>query len=392
MTAIPLDLPEPDALAQQISAELTAQIKQQIIAAGGRISFAEFMHQALYAPGLGYYSAGKHKIGPQGDFITAPEISPLFSYALAEQCAQVFAHLDEPNILEFGAGKGTMAADILLHLECLKQLPTHYYILEVSADLRQRQEQTIAASCPHLQTRVVWLDSLPAEPLSAVVLANEVLDAFAVELFNICEAGIAQTYVEIQDDALQLTQSFDLSPQFESHVNHLQTELQLQTGYQSEVNLLMPPWWQALSACLHQGVVLIIDYGYPRREYYHPQRHAGTLQCFYQHRAHNDALTLVGLQDITTHVDFTAVAEGANAADFGVLGYCSQSMFLLSNRMLELADANELDRIDEFNQAQQIKKLTLPTEMGEKFKVMALGKNYSEPLQGFSLQNNLHYL
>ena len=376
----PLPPPHPDAIAH--SQRLIDLIRQNINQAGGRIPFVEFMNQALYAPNLGYYSSNLRKFGAEGDFITAPEISPLFSQCLAKQCEQVLASFDEGVILEFGAGSGIMAAEILKALESLNQLPKQYLILELSADLQQRQRETLQVQVPHLLARVQWLKSLPIEPLQGVILANEVLDAMPVHRFRFDEQGVSEYYVSLGDD--------DNTPFVWETINSsnellLRTveALQLEVAYVSEINLALPAWIQSLSDILAAGLVLLIDYGFPSREYYHPQRNQGTLMCHYQHYAHDNPLILVGLQDITAHVNFTAVAEAADAAGLHVSGYTNQGNFLLSCGLTELLSGFD-DSKNYLQQTQAVKKLIMPYEMGELFKVMALSRNLDMPLLGFT--------
>lgn len=371
---------------------LKQQLFSSITTADGKLPFADFMQLALYAPGLGYYSGGQQKFGVGGDFITAPEISPLFSYALAEQCAEIFTQLPNASIVEFGAGTGIMAADILLHLEQLSCLPKHYLILEVSAELKQRQQNTIKQKAPHLAKHVSWLTQLPEEPLDAIVLANEVLDAMPVHVFRTIDDAWHEAFVTVENNDFKLLFEKSSNPQLIASMQALLKDLSLPNDYQSEINLLLAPWLKSVSDFLQRGVVLLIDYGFPRQDYYHPQRNTGTLQCFYQHQRNNDVLQRIGEQDITVNVDFTAVAEAAVDADFSVLGFTNQAFFLMNNHLLQLAEKDYEDEVERFNCNQQIKQLTLPTEMGEKFKVIALGKDYAEPLQGFSMGDKLHLL
>lgn len=373
---------------------LSNTIVHAITATGGQLPFAQFMEIALYAPGLGYYSAGHKKFGAEGDFITAPEISALFSYCVAEQCAEILRQLTKGDLLEFGAGTGVMAADILLHLEKISCLPEHYYILDLSADLQQRQQKTLQQKCPHLVERVSWLQQLPSEPLCGVVLANEVLDAMPVTLFQHTEQGMRECFVtdaKAKAD-FQLIAGDIKSTGLVEQLQQLQEDVEFPVPYQSEVNLLLRPWLQSVSDCFAEGVVLLIDYGYPRQEYYHPQRNQGTLQCFHQHQASDKIFQHIGSQDITANVDFTAVAEAGVAADFDVLGFTNQTHFLLNNQLLQLAEQEDTDEVGRFNRNQQIKQLTLPSEMGEKFKVIALGKNYLHTLNAFLTGDKLHTL
>ena len=351
----------------------------EIIHQQGPISFSTFMQLALYAPGLGYYSAGAHKIGVAGDFITAPEISPLFSHCIARQCQQVFSCLGGGDILEFGAGSGVMATDILLACQHLGCLPENYYILEISADLRQRQQQLLKNRLPDLYDRVLWLDQLPDKPINGVILANEVLDAMPVEVFKQAN-GLKQFFVDYQNEKFiwKLRDIDNLSLQ--RKIKNL--DIKFAENYQSEINVNLQSWVQSLSGCLQQGVVVLIDYGFPRSEYYHIDRHMGTLMCHYQHHAHPDPLVYPGLQDITAHVDFTAVAEAAIESGFEVLGFTNQAAFLL-NCGIETNDGQS---------AQQLKQLLMPNEMGELFKVIALGKGAMPELIGFKKMDQLHRL
>lgn len=374
---------DPNAL--QHSEKLLNRIHQEIDKAGGFISFARFMELALYAPGLGYYSAGSHKLGVQGDFITAPEISPLFARCIARQCQPIFAELRSVDMLELGAGSGKFARDFLLESESLQCLPTHYFILEISADLRERQKQLLQAACPHLLNRIVWLDKLPTE-FNGIIFANEVMDAMPVHCFQLTESEVRERCVA-WDNGLVWHLTPSTCSDLTERASLLQHEFSLPSGYQSEMNLMIQPWIHALASTLKKGLILLFDYGYGRREYYHPDRQQGTFTCFYQHRHHNNPFIHLGLQDMTAHVDFTTVAESAVSAGLSLAGYTTQAGFLLGGGLLELAAANPLSPIEEYQQNQRIKTLTLPAEMGEVVKVMALSKDFNVPLIGFSLQD-----
>ncbi len=377
-------LPEPDPVAAAYSAKLVEQICSEIAANGGAISFTRFMELALYAPGLGYYSAGAFKFGAGGDFITAPEISPLFSHCLAHQCQQVLEYTGG-DILELGAGSGIMAADLLSELETLGALPVRYRILELSADLRQRQQATLSTRTPHLLDLVQWLESLPLPGFRGVILGNEVLDAMPVQRFRITEQGPRPLWVSWKPQGFYW-QLGDENAQLSDTINALQKALGYtrEPGYESEFNPHLPAWLTAWSEVLDAGLLLFLDYGYPRREYYHPQRHSGTLICHYRHRAHPDPLILPGLQDITANVDFTAVAEAAVAVDLQVIGYTRQSCFLLGCGLEEmLAEVDPTNTRRYLELTQQVKRLTLPEEMGDRFKAIALSRELAFPLRGF---------
>ena len=374
------------------SAHLQHIIRETISRADGKISFAEFMQLALYAPADeqgrgGYYTGGTEKFGREGDFVTAPIISEFFSYALAEQCVTIFKTLAKKNILEFGAGTGIMAADILQHLEKNNNLPEQYYILEVSADLQQRQRQLLQEKIPHLINHISWLHTLP-ESFSGIILANEVLDAMPVHQIVWCADDVKERYVVWQDEQFKYLDADLSSVRLRAALDNIQAELgSFPAAYHTEINLMLDAWLASVAAILQQGVILLIDYGFPRHEYFHPQRSMGTLMCHYRHRAHSDPFLNVGLQDITAHVDFTAVAEAATKNNLDVLGFTTQAAFLLNNKILELANS-EHDQ-QRWRNVQKIQQLIAPQEMGELFKVMALGKNFYEALPSFEFKDML---
>lgn len=382
----PIDqLPPPSIEALAHSERLVAAIRAEIEAAGGAIPFVRFMELALYAPGLGYYTAGARKFGAEGDFVTAPELSPLFGRALARQCAEVLERLGGGALLEIGAGSGALAVDLLGELAVLDCLPERYLILERSADLRQRQRETLGARLPELAGRVEWLDTLPAG-FHGMVVANELLDAFALHRFQVTEEGVKEWCVG-WDDGFRWGLEHP-SPGLAEAVAAIETELgeALPVGYNSEVCLDLTPWFAALAGVLERGMALFIDYGYPRREYYLAERAEGTLICHYRHRVHADPFLLPGLQDITASVEFTAVAEAAHAAGFQVAGYTSQAMLLMGCGLDRMLAEGELeDDVARLEQARQAKLLTLPGEMGERFQAIALTKGVDGPWRGFVL-------
>jgi SAM-dependent MidA family methyltransferase len=381
------DLPAPAPQALELSAELSEVIRTEIKAAGGSIPFSRYMELCLYTPGLGYYAAGQRKFGSGGDFVTAPEISPLFGRCLANSCKAVLESLQGGDILEFGAGSGQLAIDVLGELERQACLPGRYLILERSAELRQRQQQAIQKKLPQLLDRVVWIDALPTAGFRGVMLANEVLDAMAVERFQWDGMAAHLFHVSCEGDTFQwrLQQGQDGAT---AAVESLVSRCQLQPGYISEANILLSAWLQSVAAVLGQGVMLLLDYGYPRHEYYHPQRSSGTLMCHYRQRAHDDPFLWPGLQDITAHVDFTAVAEAALAADLEVTGYTTQTYFLLDCGLDNLLQqSGPTDSMDYIQLAQQAKTLILPGEMGERFKCIGLTRGLTTTVPGFRLQD-----
>jgi len=381
-----MTLPTPDPDSLDHSRILIHSIRQQIRHAGGVISFADYMKQVLYSPGLGYYSAGAHKLGREGDFVTAPEISPLFARSIANQFEPILAELGSGDILELGAGSGVFAKDLLIALEKRGSLPQHYFILEVSGDLAARQQQLLQKTCPHLFSRMIWLDTLPID-MNGIIVANEVLDAMPVNCFQIENTLIKERGVSWENNAFVWHLKEPMTPGLQDHASLLQQTFDLPTGYVSEINLALPGFMRSLAACLKQGVILLIDYGYERREYYRPDRVTGTLMCFYQHHRHDDPFIYPGLQDITAHVDFTAVAETATDAGLSLAGYTTQAGFLLACGMLQLASSEILSPAEQYVQSQAIKTLTLPSQMGELIKAIGFVKNYSKPLLGFELQD-----
>lgn len=385
-------LPPPPPEAQALSDQLSALIENEINAKGGRISFARFMELALYAPGLGYYSAGSRKLGSDGDFVTAPELSPLFARTLARQLAQLYGE-GLRNVLELGAGSGALAVDVLLEMDALGVAPDTYSILEVSADLRERQQAHIAQGtqrAPGLRQRVRWISALPSA-FEGVIMGNEVLDATPAHWIACDGSGIREIFVRLSATGTGFQR---LAMPASGAVLEAAQQLQLPAdGYETEINLSARMLVHSLTNVLERGVMLFIDYGFPAREFYHPQRNRGTLMCHYRHHAHDDPFVLVGLQDITTHVDFSAVAAAASDGGASVLGYTSQAMFLINSGIVDLLSATSASDVRGYAPlAAQVQKLTSPAEMGELFKVMALGKNFDAPLRGFVRGDKSHTL
>ncbi len=373
----PLPSPAPEALAH--SERLCRLIQQDVAQQGGWIPFSRFMELALYAPGLGYYTAGAHKFGEAGDFVTAPELSPLFGRTLARQVAEIMAH-SAPEILELGAGSGKLAADLLLELEHMGALPERYSILEVSADLRERQQELLRERAAHLLARVSWLDSMPPR-IRGAVIGNEVLDALPVHILRWENEGIAERGVACEGNNFvwrdQAVQTAELL-QAAQHID-------VPEGFQSEISLSACGLVKSLCERLHKGVLLFIDYGFGASEYYHAQRSQGTLMCHYRHHVHDDPFFLVGLQDITAHVDFSAIYQSATEAGAHLLGYTSQAHFLFNCGIIRFLQTASPENLREYQPlSAQLQKLTSPAEMGELFKVIALGKGVEIPLSGFT--------
>jgi len=388
-------LPEPGADARAASAALGELIAAEIAAAGGWIPFTRYMELALYAPGLGYYSGGSQKFGEAGDFITAPELTPLFAQTLAVQVAQVMAN-SAPQVLEVGAGAGILVTEILLELERTGGLPERYLILELSGELRARQQEAISRRAPHLAPRVAWLDALPTS-FSGLVLGNEVLDAMPVALVEWREAGAAETFLE-RGVSLDERNRFAWATrpargELRQAAQGLARQVPIEAPYVSEIGLAARAWVGEWGRILEHGALLLFDYGFPRSEYYFPQRNSGTLMCHYRHHAHDDPLWWPGLNDITAHVDFTATAEAAFEAGLDVLGYTSQAQFLINCGITEILGRRPDQTSKSFlTQSRNVGKLISPHEMGELFKVIALGRGLKSPLLGFSRGDRLHKL
>jgi SAM-dependent MidA family methyltransferase len=381
-------LPEPTDELKQLSSELRDVILREIHVQGS-IPFSRYMEMALYQPGLGYYSAGLHKLGEGGDFITSPELGSLFAACLARQIEEVAAQLGEFDILEIGAGSGRLAADILQLIDESLQ-PCRYLILERSADLRKVQLEHISSTAPQWLDRVEWLDQAPEQSWQGVLLANEVIDALAVERFRTTESGIEQICV-IESGGDFEWSSHPAPAELATALGNL--GVAFQNGYESELNLLLPDWLETVTRSMSRGLALFIDYGYPRSEYYLPERYDGTLICHYRHRAHDDVFFWPGLQDITAFVDFTALAEAADRCGLQVEGFTSQVMFLLGCG-LEQAHSSQLthSKDEGLSLSAQVRQLTMPGMMGERFQVMGLGRELGFSPAGFKLLDLCHRL
>lgn len=383
-------LPAPTPEEAKHSEAVAAHIRAEILTAGGWLSFERFMELALYTPGLGYYSAGSAKLGAAGDFVTAPEMSGLFGRCLARQCGEILA-VAGGEILELGAGTGRLAAALLTSLEARGALPERYAILEVSADLAERQRALLAQLPPHLAGRVVWLERLPETPVRGVILANEVADALPCRRFVVRSGTVRELGVALTPAGAFIAAEQAADPALAAACAALPGVRALPDGYTSELCLHLTPWIGALSDCLQRGVLLLCDYGLPRAHYYHPQRVSGTLRCHFRHRAHEDPFVNPGIQDISAWVDFTRAAETGLSLGLSVAGFATQAAFLLALGIEELvaaaADTREHARL-----AGEARRLVMPEEMGEAFKVMALTRDCDIPLAGFALRDLRHLL
>jgi len=389
-------LPQPSEELKRLSAELADRIRERI-ASDGPLPFSRYMEMALYEPGLGYYSAGLQKFGAGGDFVTAPQLGDVFARCLARQIAQVAAATPGYEIVEAGAGTGALAADLLIALGD-DQPPARYRILERSAHLRQVQKETLAERAPAWLDRVSWLDAPPEDDWRGVFLANEVLDALVVERFGIEADGPRQMRVASGAEGFEWASGPCPEP-MQTKVSSILDGLgtTLREGYRSELNMYLPEWLDTVTGSLQSGLAIFIDYGYTRRDYYHPGRVDGTLICHYRHRAHDDPFSWPGLTDISASVDFTALAEAADACGLEVCGYTSQAMFLLGCGLGKiLAETAQLPERERLRINNQVRLLTLPGEMGERFQVMALGRGLEEEvsgtLAGFALTDLRHRL
>jgi SAM-dependent MidA family methyltransferase len=363
----PAELPAPEPQALAASRALLERIGAELGRAGNWISFARYMELALHEPGLGYYAGGARKFGTGGDFTTAPELSPLFGRTLARQIRELL--LPGEEILEFGAGSGMLAASIL------EDLPVPYFILETSAELKQRQQQKLG-------NRAQWLDRLPKE-FRGVMIANEVVDAMPVHTVTWTRAGLLERGVCANEGQLAWSER-PAERSLLDAAREIEVEIPPSGHYESELALFARAWMRSLASRLARGAILVIDYGFPRREYFHPQRSMGTLACHYRHRVHGDPFYLPGLQDITAHVDFSALARAAAEGGLEVLGYTGQARFLVNCGITELLEReNPQDARRYLPAAAAAQKLLSPTEMGELFKVLAVGRGVDDVPMGF---------
>ena len=387
-------MPAADDLHETVHARrVLERLQAAVRAADGWLPFDEYMALALYAPGLGYYSAGARKLGAGGDFTTAPEISPLFGRCLARHCAQVLEALGGGDVLEVGAGSGRLAFDVLSALAATGRLPARYRILEISADLRERQRALLATLPANIASTVEWLDAPPAEHWQGALLANEVLDALPVEAFEWQQGEALERGVALDAGGALVWMTRPARPALRAEINRVRETLALAApaaswsdGYSSELCTRVGPWVSEMTRAMASGVALFIDYGLPRREYYHADRSAGTLRCHYRQRAHDDPFARPGMQDITAWVDFTRVAEAADATQLEVLGYATQ-MALLLGLGVERDIIAAPDQATQIRRAAEARQLLMPNEMGERFKAIALGRDFGEPLEAFAHQD-----
>ena len=370
------ELPDPGPDERQHSDRLAALIRSEIAAAGGALDFSRYMQLALYAPGLGYYSAGAAKFGAAGDFVTAPETGFVFARCLARALAPTLRET-RGDLLELGPGSGALAAELLPELERLGALPGRYRLLEPSADLRERQQRCIAQQCPQMERLTEWLDAPPAQPWSGALVANEVIDALPVRLFALRDAGLSSRAVGVAADGRlewrEVAADAALRDEFAAAVGA--RAQQLPRPYRSELRPMLQPWLADVTRSLRHGAAWFIDYGHADDAYFAPQRMLGTLRCHYRHRAHDDPLLWPGLQDITAWVDFDALARTAVAAGLVVEARLTQAQFLIAHQLDEVfaaAYAAAADEAERYALATQVKCLTLPGQMGDTFHVMCL--------------------
>ncbi|MGB8436591.1 MAG: SAM-dependent methyltransferase [Burkholderiales bacterium] len=378
--------PSPEALAH--SARVVEHVRRELAADGGWMTFARYMELVLYAPGLGYYSAGARKLGADGDFTTAPELTPLYGHCIAQQARQILAlGLDE--ILEVGAGSGALAAELLEELDRLGAAPRRFLILELSADLRARSRDLLAERVPHLMERIAWLNVLPPA-FEGMIIGNEVLDAMPVHIVRATGRDIEEGGVVASRGDRPFEWSFRPAA---GELRAAADQLGLAPGYVTEIALAARAFVRSVGAILERGVMLFVDYGFPAREYYHPQRAQGTLMCHYRHRAHTDPFFLPGLQDVTAHVDFSAIAAAASRAELDVLGYTSQEQFLVNCGITDLMlRTSPEDPSRYLPTAAAASKLLSPAEMGELFKAIAFGRGVPDELAGFASGDRRHTL
>jgi SAM-dependent MidA family methyltransferase len=383
---MPALMPVPDAAQRAQLAAVRAALQRSIAARGGWIAFDEYLEQVLYAPGLGYYSAGAAKFGAAGDFITAPELSGLFGGCVARHCAPLLR--TDGDLLELGAGSGALAESLLTRLDALGALPARYLILETSADLRARQRERLQRLPAQLHSRVAWLDALPSRPIRGLILANEVADALPFQCFAARPGGFDEWGVTLDAAGDPAWSPRPAAGPLLAEIERIESPLESKftPGYRGEVCLRAGPWIAALAAALDSGAMLLFDYGFGRAELYHAERGAGTLRCHYRHRAHDDPFLYPGLQDISAWVDFTRLAEAASDAGLDVAGYCTQAAFLLGAGIdAELEAAT--DALTRARLASEARQLLLPGEMGESFKALLLTRGALPAMPGFGVQD-----
>ncbi len=373
----------------QHGARVAERLREHIESAGGWMPFSRFMQCALYEPGLGYYATGRVTFGSGGDYVTAPELSPLFARCLARQVADVLERLGDGEIVEFGAGSGRLAFDLLTALGRRGVRPGRYRIVEISAPLRERQ-RALLAGLPGLADRIEWLEAPPSTPWRGVAVANEVLDALPVDRFRVTADGCEALGVVIAGPAFAFAPRPADAP-LAAAVAAIRRRLphDLPVGYVSEYCPGLPAWIAAAGAALAQGVFLAADYGLPRSHYYHPTRDGGSLSAFRRHRHDGDLLARAGLQDLTSWVDFSALAEAGAAADFRIAGFTTQAHALaalgIEPELAELLDGADGPARHRLTQSAQL--LMLPGEMGERFKLIALARGVDGPLAAFSFRD-----
>lgn len=381
-----MTLPAPDQEALEHSERVAERIREEMSRAGGRLRFDRYMDLALNTPGLGYYRAPLRRFGEAGDFVTAPELSPLFAKCVARPIAQMLSLTGGGEIFEAGAGSGRLCAQLLCALEDLDQRPSRYRILEPGSDLREHQQRTIEAEAPESKDRVTWVDALPESGFEGVILANELLDALPVRRFRVAGSGVREGFVAWERDrfAWRYEVPDDEVPATTVSAIEAACGRPLPQYYTSEIGVQRAAWVRSAAAGLARGGILLFDYGYPFHEYYHPQRVDGTLKCFFRHRAHDDPFLYPGLQDISVHVEFSALAAAARDVGLDISGFTTQAEFLLATGLLD--SCRDMDPRSEefFVLTRQIKRLTLPGEMGELVKVIALTRGITQRLEGFS--------
>ncbi len=374
-----VDLPQPTAEERAHSERLFELIRNEIRVNGGAIRFDRYMELALYAPGLGYYSAGATKFGASGDFVTAPELGSVFARCLARAIAPALRD-EGSEILELGPGSGALAVELLLELERLRALPNRYHLLERSADLRERQRRAFNECCPHLETLAVWLDSPPTSAWQGALIANEIVDALPVRLLELNANEVFERCVSLDEDHRVVWHTVPADSSFKRDVGRVLGDARrtLPQPYRSEICAMLAPWFDEVTRTMRNGSAWFFDYGHRHDDYYAPQRREGTLSCHYRHRVHDDPLLLPGLQDITAWVDFDALADVARLSGFHIDSMTTQADFLIRYGLQDIFDSEYAaagDEAQRYQLAQEVKRLTLPTEMGESFKVLAMRRS-----------------
>ena len=375
--SMPSNLPLPNHDEKYISDIALSEIKQKIKLNGGKISFSKFMHHALYAPVVGYYSGKSEKFGESGDFITAAEETGILGRIIAKQCSVILNEIPDASIIEYGPGSGALAISILKQLLKMDLKPRAYYMVDVSEDLIERQKNRISTEFPEIYDSVIWISKIP-DGFSGIVIGNEVIDSMPFERFMISDKRILQFFVGIKEEEL-VNKLEPANPELKKYVKQIESKIgkYLCDGFISEVSFKGRDWINEISLKLNQGMVILLDYGVSRSEYYSDDKNQGWMHCHFKHHKHFEPLIYPGIQDITTWVDFSLISETAKANGMMVDAYLTQAQFIINNGIEdEFLGFDSMDTKKQMELTRQIKLLTLPDKMGSNFKCLVMKKNF----------------